>query len=125
MTDYEQLDNKKFAYSCLALLNDQGCLNEAEILILTSEDECKRIFHRSKFPILLEVPLQGTFEDAEGFDELDRQRFYKEKIYAAGRAFVVSNHWYGPGKSMTDNRTPFLKWVTKKQNNKSASEVSV
>jgi hypothetical protein len=114
MIDFERLDNKRFAYSCLAILNEKSCLNEVEIRILTSEDECKRLFCCSKFPILSEVPLHGALEDADCYDDHGRQRFYKDKIFADGRAFVVSNHWYGPGKSMPDNRTPFLQWVLEK-----------
>lgn len=114
MINFERLDNKKFAYSCLNLLKDKGCLTEEMIQILTDEEECKRLFCFSKFPILSEVSLQGPLENADCYDERGRQRFYKEKIYAAGRAFVVSNHWYGPGKSMPDNRTPFLQWVLEK-----------
>lgn len=114
MIDIERLDNKEFAYSCMTLLKEKGCLNEAEIQILTSEEKCKRLFYCSKYPVLSEVSLQGQLEDADCYDERGRQRFYKEKIYAVNRAFVVSNHWYGPGKSMTDNRTSFLKWVLEK-----------
>lgn len=114
MIDFERLDNKKFAYSCLALLIKKSCLSEAEIRILTSENECKRLFCCSKFPILSEVPVNGVLEDADCYDDHGRQRYYKEKILANGRTFVVSNHWYGPGKSMADNRTPFLQWVLEK-----------
>jgi hypothetical protein len=81
--------------------------------MLKSEAECKRLFCYSKFSILSEVPLQSELKDAECYGERGRQRFYKEKIYAF-RAFVVSNHWYGPGKSMPDNRTSFLQWVLEK-----------
>ena len=114
MVDFEKQVNKKFAYSCLELLKSRGCLNEDVINILTSEDECKRLFNCSKFPILSEVGLEGQLEDGDCYDEHGRQRFYKEKIYVDGRAFVISNHWYGPNKSMPDNRTPFLQWVLKK-----------
>lgn len=114
MIDHEKLDNKKFAYCCLNFLKEKGCLNEAEVRILTNEDECKRLFCCSKFPILSEVSLKGTMADSDCYDEHGRQRFYKDRIYANGRAFVVSNHWYGPNKSMPDNRTPFLQWVLEK-----------
>jgi hypothetical protein len=114
MINFERLDNKKFAYSCLNLLNEKGSLTEAEIQILASEEVCKRLFCCSKFPVLSEVSLHGQLEVADCYDERGRQRFYKEKIYADGRAFVVSNHWYGPGKSMPDNRSPFLQWVLEK-----------
>lgn len=49
MIDFEGFDNKKFVYSCLNLLNEKGCLNEGEIQILTSEDECKRLFVAANF----------------------------------------------------------------------------
>lgn len=118
MIDFESLNNKKFAYSCLALLREQSCLNEAEIRILTSEDECKRLFNCSKYPILSEVPGDSGLVDADCYDELGRQRFYKDKVFADGRAFVVSNHWYGPKKSMPDNRTSFLQWILEKTKEK-------
>lgn len=108
MIDFESLNNKKFAYSCLALLKEKSCLNGTEILILTSEDACKRLFNCSKYSILSEVPRDSRLVDADCYDEHGRQRFYKDKIFADDRAFVVSNHWYGPKKSMPDNRTPFL-----------------
>ena len=114
MVNLEILDNKEFAFGCLNLLIEKGCLNETDIRILTSESECKWIFSCSKFPILSEVSPIGVLVDADCYDERGRQRFYKEKIYVSGHAFVVSNHWYGPGKSRPDNRTPFLEWVWKK-----------
>lgn len=109
--DFERFDNKKFVYSCLQLLKETGHLNEAELQILTNEEECKRQFCCSKFPILSEVSLHGVLTDNDCYDDHGRQRFYKDKIYTCNRAFVVSNHWYGPNKSMADNRTPFLNWV--------------
>lgn len=108
MEDFEKLTNKKFAYACLDLLKKKGRLNEPEIRILTNEDQCKKLFCCSKFPVLSEVTINDSLADADCYDDYGRQRYYKEKIEAEGRAFVVSNHWYGPGKSMSDNRTPFL-----------------
>lgn len=108
MISLEKLSNKKFAFSCIKLLN------EKEIEILTSEDECKRLFNCSKFPILFEVKLGNTLENDDCYDEQGRQRYYKEKIFIGDRAFVISNHWYGPNKSMPDNRTPFIQWITNK-----------
>ena len=114
MIDYESLKNKKFAYACLNLLKEKGALNEAVINILTNKEECKRIFYCSGFPVLLEVSLNGPEEYVECYDKRDKIRFYKEKIFINGRAFILSNHWYGPNKSMPDNRTPFLQWVLEK-----------
>lgn len=53
--NFELLNNKKFAYSCLDLLKEKGQLSQSEIQILTNEDECKRLFCCSKFPVLSEV----------------------------------------------------------------------
>jgi hypothetical protein len=114
MQEFERLDNKKFAYSCLNAMKNKGCLNDAEIQILTNEELCKRFFSCSKFPILSEVSLNGLLEESDCYDEHGRQRYYKDKVYIMNRAFVVSNHWYGPNKSMPDNRTPFLNWVLDK-----------
>lgn len=114
MMNFESLRNKKFAYSCLRQLIEKGCLNEEEIRILTNGEECKRKFNYSNYPILLELPYNSEFVDDYCYDEIGRQRFYKDKIVTNGRAFIVSNHWYGPNKSMPDNRTPFLRWVLEK-----------
>lgn len=114
MVDFERLENKDFVYSCLELLKENNCLNEEEIGILTNEDECKRLFNCSKFPILSEVNQEEALGDDDCYDDQGRQRFYKKKIYVDNRAFVVSNHWYGPNKSMPDNRTPFLRWIFRK-----------
>ncbi|XMB85485.1 hypothetical protein RJG79_08645 [Mycoplasmatota bacterium WC44] len=111
MKDIELLGNKKFAYSCFNLLKEKGCLTQEVINILTNVDQCKRLFSCSKFPILLEVNFHDALEDADCYDTKGRQRFYKEKVYYEERAFILSNHWYGPNKSMPDNRTPFFQWV--------------
>ncbi len=114
MLELEKLNNKEFAYRCLNILKEKGCLNDEEIYLLTNEDECKKRFSCSKFPILNEVSVKGPIKEEDCYDEKGRQRFYKERIYVLGRAFVVTNHWYGPNKAMADNRTPFMNWVLQK-----------
>lgn len=114
MMEYEKLTNKSFAFECLNLLIDNGLLSDSEIMILTDNDECKRLFNNTKFPVLLEVAQNHDLDDLDCYDELGRQRFYKEKIFVNGRSFIITNHWYGPNKSVADNRTPFLRWVLNK-----------
>lgn len=57
-----------------------------------------------------------AFGEFNGIKEVPEElsRYYKDKIIVGSRAFVVSNHWYGPNKSMKDNRTPFMEWVLDK-----------
>lgn len=113
----ESMPNKHFAYFCLQLLNNYGKLDDSALNILTNEDECQRLFKCSgKFTILNEVPLNCSDEELaiHCYDNTGRQRYYKEQIVISGRAFVVTNHWYGPDKTMPDNRTPFLMWVKSK-----------
>lgn len=114
MDNLVRLTNKEFAYSCIELLNAKSHLKKEELKILTNEDDCKMLFNCSKFSILSEVKLEGELGYSDCYDENAKQRYYKEKIYADDRAFIVSNHWYGPNKSMPDNRTPFLLWVLEK-----------
>ena len=47
-------------------------------------------------------------------DDCGGQRYYKNIITIYGKSYVPMNHWYGPGKSKPNNRTPFLSWVKKK-----------
>ena len=108
------LENKQFAYACLNLMQEHGLLDDATINTLTSIEACQHLFHcSSKFAVLQEVPLNCSEADLYSYchDCTGKQRYYKGKITAAKRTFVVTNHWYGPNKSMPDNRTPFLGWV--------------
>jgi len=113
----ECMPNKQFAYSCLQLLINYGKLDDRSINILTSADECRRLFQCSgNFAILNEVPLNCSDDELTiyCYDNTGRQRYYKEPIVISGRSFAVTNHWYGPDKTMPDNRTPFLMWIKSK-----------
>ena len=113
----ESMPNKQFAYSCLQLLISNDKLDTGVINILTDEDECRELFQCSgKLAILKEVPLKCSDEELTTYcyDRTGRQRYYKEQIVAMGKAYVVTNHWYGPDKTMPDNRTPFLMWTKSK-----------
>lgn len=111
------MTNKQFAYSCLQLLLSNGKLDASAINILTDEYVCREIFKCSgKLAILKEVPSNCANEELTTYcyDYTGMQRYYKEQIATMGREFVVTNHWYGPDKTMPDNRTPFLMWVKSK-----------
>ena len=111
---YEAMDNKSFAYSILRKLLDVGRLDTTILTMLCDPDECKRLFCFSgKFAVLKEVSPMYTNEELDKvcYDGTKRQRYYKEVITVDGRAYVVCNHWYGPNKSMQDNRTPFQQWA--------------
>ena len=111
--DMTALENKAFAFACLGRLRQADCLTEPVLALLTDPEACRRQFHCSSgFSVLLEVPA-GC-----GEDELRRlchtgakRRYYQERFRVGAREFVVVNHWYGPGRAMPDNRTPFLAWV--------------
>lgn len=111
---YETMDNKTFAYSTLRKLLDAGKLDSNTLSMLCNPDECKRLFCFSgRFAVLKEVSLMCTNEELDTvcYDGTKRQRYYKDVIAIGGKGYVVCNHWYGPNKSMPDNRTPFLQWV--------------
>lgn len=109
----EELNNKRFAFKCIELLQENDALDNETINILTDKDLCREKFCCSGFPILSEVSFDGELTD-EDCTQNGRQRFYKSKIIIGNRAFVLSNHWYGPSQSMPDNRTPFQAWVMEK-----------
>lgn len=111
---YESMDNKTFAYSILRKLLDEGKLDSTTLSILCNPDECKRLFCFSgKFSVLKEVSPMCTAEELDKvcYDGAKRQRYYKDVIVVGARGYVVCNHWYGPNKTMPDNRTPFLQWA--------------
>lgn len=112
--ELEKMPNKKFIYECLNQLIQNHSFGSSEINILTNGEECARLFRCSSgFPVLMEIPINAgeTEINAVCYDGTKRQRYYKDVFHYNGRAFVVSNHWYGSGKSMPDNRTPFMYWV--------------
>ena len=112
--DYTKLSNKKFAYEMLDLLIIENKLTEEEINLLTNAELCRSHFGCIKFPILSEVHVNSILEEGDCYDDSGRQRFYKDKFIIKDRAFIITNHWYGPNKSMNDNRTPFQNWVLEK-----------
>ena len=115
--NYETMNNKKFAYSILKRLLEAGKLDSATLNVLCNPDECKRLFCFSgKFAVLKEVLPMCTNEELDKacYDGTKRQRYYKDMITVDGKGYVVCNHWYGPNKSMPDNRTPFLQWAEHK-----------
>lgn len=113
----EQMNNKQFIYTCLESLRKCGGLNEDLIRILTDPEECRALFQCS-FSVIQEVPLNCTEINLTPYcyDDCGRQRYYKNIITICGKSYVPMNHWYGPGKSNPDNRTPFLSWVKKMSN---------
>ncbi len=111
MINFESLSNKKFALTLMKELIKQNALSDKDINILTNEDECKRLFDCSKFAILSEVSRFGELNEEDYCDKSGRSRYYQEKVLIGNKAYIVTNHWYGPNKSMKDNRTLFLKWA--------------
>ncbi len=112
--DLKSLSNKKFAYQCIQLLKEHGKLDNKNINILTNADMCQRMFLcSSSFPVLQEVPVHCSDEELTPYcyDCTGRQRYYKDIVVFQNKGYVVTNHWYGPNKSMPDNRSPFEKWV--------------
>lgn len=114
MQEIEKLNNKDFAFYCIELLIKNDELDKESIRILKDENECKKLFSSAKFAILHEISKSSEDNEQECYDEYGRQRFYKENINFGDRKFLISNHWYGPGKCLPDNRSPFQKWVMKK-----------
>lgn len=113
MKNFEDMDNKEFAFACLDELKKAGKLNTATLATMTNPSVCHDLFHSSHFPVLLEVPNECSDEELRSLCHVgNKRRYYQNRITAEGRTFVVTKHWYGPGRSMPDNRTPFLEWVS-------------
>ena len=113
--DFKSLSNKQFAYQCIQLLKEHGRLDDRNINILTDPEICRRMFLCSgSFPILQEVPIGSSDEELTSYcyDGTGRQRYYKDIIEIGNKGYVITNHWYGPDRSMPDNRSPFETWVT-------------
>ncbi|ARK20940.1 hypothetical protein [Sporosarcina ureae] len=108
--------NKQYAYALFQKLIEKKCLSDGDINLLIDAERCKLSFCCSNVPILSEVSVEGPLQKKDCYDNYGRQRFYKEKVIINSRAFVITNHWYGPGKSMPDNRTPFEHWALAKIN---------
>lgn len=110
--ELSKMENKKFIFKCLDLLRDAQLLDNKNIILLTNQELCKNYFY-CKFSVLAEVPLYGEVPKEYYQDNTGHRRYYPEKYVIENKAFVVSNHWYGPNKSQADNRSTFLQWVIK------------
>lgn len=112
--DLKLLPNKKFAFQCIQLMKEHGKLHEKNLEILVNADLCQRKFQCSSgFSVLQEVPIGTSDEDLTPYccDGTGRQRYYKDIIVWNNKCYIITNHWYGPNKSMPDNRSPFEEWV--------------
>lgn len=113
MKNFEDMSNKDFAFACLEKLKSQGKLTSATLALLTDPDQCHDRFHCSSgFAVLMEVPANCSDEELKKLCHFGaKRRYYQDRFTADGRTFVVVNHWYGPNRTMPDNRTPFMDWV--------------
>ena len=104
------MSNKKFIFTCLNMLKEAGKLTEKNINLLSDKDYCSTNF-LCPFAILSEVPVLDEISKDYYNDNSGRRRYYPERYEIGQKAFIVTNHWYGPQKSNPDDRTPFMKWV--------------
>lgn len=105
-----KMPNKQFIFTSLNILNKAGKLTEKNINLLSNRDYCSGNFV-CPFAILSEVPTLGDIPNEYYNDNSGRRRYYPEKYIIGKKAYIVTNHWYGPKKSNPDNRTPFIQWV--------------
>ena len=110
----EAKKNEAFAITCIEALFESGKMCDRLLNILLDKDLCEaNIGGTYRKPILKEVNADIGYDDLkiECKDGTDRSRYYDTVLRWSGRAFVVTNYWYGPTTKMPDNRTPFLKWI--------------
>lgn len=93
-----KMSNKKFVFTCLDMLKDNGKLTEKNIEILSDKDFCSRNFF-CRFAVLSQVPILGEVLSDYYNDNSGHRRYYPEKYIIGEKAFIVTNHWYGPEKS--------------------------
>jgi hypothetical protein len=105
-----KMQNKKFIFTCLDMLNKAGKLSEKSINLLSNRDYCSTNF-LCPFAILSEVPIFNEISIEYYIDNSGHRRYYPERYVIGEKAYIVTNHWYGPNKSNRDNRTPFMLWV--------------
>ena len=105
-----KMSNKPFIFTCLNMLNETGKLTEKNINLLSNRHYCSINF-LCPFAILYEVPTMGVISSEYYNDNSGHRRYYPERYVIEEKAYIVTNHWYGPNKSNPDNRTPFMQWV--------------
>jgi len=91
-------------------------LMEDDLLVLTDKDKANRMIisrNRYTYPIIKEA-----HNDCEITKELTHvngnRRYFDEKYYYNGKAYILCNDWYYPSenkKNTKDTRTKFLQWV--------------
>lgn len=107
----EQCSNMEFSFACIDILSCADKLDDKTLSLLADKEACHSKFCCSGFAVLNEVSPTLPVSNAQRQDGTGRIRYYKEKVFVGKRAFIITNHWYGPNMSMPDNRTPFLQWV--------------
>ena len=120
--ELQNMKNKEFVFACLHRLQQAGALTEGVLAVLTDPEACRREFCMSGgFAVLLEVPPHCTEEQLKELCHVGaKRRYYQDRFRHGERVFAAVNHWYGPGRSMPDNRTPFLQWAERLPGTKEA-----
>lgn len=91
MKNFEDMDNKEFAFACLDELKKAGKLNTATLTTMTNPSVCHDLFHSSHFPVLKyrvnEDKLMGPYfiskknlPEGEMFDSAAFSRIFKSKV---------------------------------------------
>jgi len=109
-----QFPNAEFAARIMQLLTKYQVLNDDDLMLLCTQEQCASLF-RSSYPILKQIdPTQSV--DQQIKDDSGRNRYYSQTYTLNNRLFVITSQLYGLGSSPTkrDNRTPFHKWVMEK-----------
>ena len=111
------LKNKEFAEECLGVLRNINIKDENIQVLLDVEktNDALQSKYSYTYPILKEVSITGIVMN-EMRMENGNYRYYPNKYFINGKAYLLCNDWYYPSlgkKNIKDNRTPFLKWTFK------------
>jgi hypothetical protein len=122
--EISRMKNKDFAKASIRLLQSAGVLNEKAIAELTDPNYCLNYLSHQR-PILAEAPAFGYVADEYVTDNCGNLRYYRNLgLKFETQRYVVSNDWYGLGKSGRDNRKPFVNWMRNRLANVSRDTVS-
>lgn len=67
MKNFEDMDNKEFAFTCLDELEKAGKLNTAALATMTNPGVCHDLFHSSHFPYCWKFQMNARMKNCGRF----------------------------------------------------------
>jgi len=109
------LKNEDFVKKVFLLIQ-KSVLTDEKLLVLTDVYYANKTIkgrNRYTYPIIREVPVYS--EVTQEMTHIGgNRRYYDDKFFYDGRAYILCNDWYYPSegkKNTKDTRTKFLEWI--------------